>query len=246
MRALVVLLALAANGCDSNCVDGICPYSDETRSFIGPCRSSSSGDFVESSCTYAYDDAGHPSQIDCGDTARYTWDADAIVGIETEREGRVTTWAFDERYVTVSSGLLYDRATFALLPLLGDGLAYPRALLGLISDAGSTYTWMDAPPNERIRTDADGMALRFVIDERGRVTATYEYRGTTTQTLQHETFSFAGDRLEAYGQFNGTDWSHTYFHYDRGGNLTDEEHTFDQRAPDEVIARTVYDYSCWY
>lgn len=263
MRWLGVVV-LAVTGCDlvydSNCVDGICPVTTGTIAHPGPCRSAASGEHAHEVCRFGYDALGHMTDIACASeanepaydayltfeqTAHYTFDGDAPIGIEVRRGSTTTIWDLDARPITAGRRT-YDAATFRLFDLAGSDRVAPRAELGLVSDGTIDYTWTETPTG-RVRHGGE-TDLDFGIDGEGRVVRISRVDTVDPSRLREiETFDYDGARLteRRCRECPGPDTLIRRDRYDRGDNIIDERVYYTQNDPDEVISRTVYDYTCW-
>ncbi|HUJ57205.1 MAG TPA: hypothetical protein VLX92_01875 [Kofleriaceae bacterium] len=258
--ALALALAIAATGCTDDCVSGLCPALGNEQAFAGPCRSAGAqGDTSDSfwerdTCTFTYA-SGQIATAECdyetdddggGDTADWTWSGSAVGSIDHMVAGIDALderWAFDPTQVVVSDDVIdqndpvrvYDRATFALLPLVGSDLARPTAQLGLLQDLATTYTWSGQGTTTLVRTGSDGSVVTYTLDALGRIV-------TVSAADQTDEYTFDGDLLvEHQITSDGLAQSDTTWRYDRGGNVADRTYTTPGQAP----LHEVFDYACW-
>lgn len=259
MKLAVVLLGCVL-GCDNAvCVDSVCADPDETRRFPGPCVSrrheidpdskqetTYDGSFEYDAArnlthvTRTFDGWGGPmsdTRVHSFSETHWTYDANGdLLAINGP-----TNWAFDAQRVTYTAPgttTVYDRSTFAFLPIVDlEDLASPRAIFGAISttSGGTTtaYTWSrDGQTVTRISTrSSDGRVTTdyYDLDVRDRVVRWRSVDGI------RETYVYEGDLLVDFK----TPFLARHFTYDRGGNLIQSEFENETRNP------MVYSYECW-
>jgi len=208
----------------------------------GPCKSATDiAPNPPDTCSYSYDANQRLAVVSCyytiGDEARadWTWTTQGDVSsIDARSCAASEHWTFDAQQVTVTGAqlggpphpALYDRATFAFLPLIGDDVVAPIAELGLVSAGSETFTW-SMQPGQWVRTSSLGTTATFTFDAAGHLTS-------AASELATQTFTYDGDQL-VHRTWNGV--VDDDLRYDAGGNIAEIHHADN--------TRTVYDYSCW-
>lgn len=251
------------------CVDDVCADPSETRTFPGPCVSR----------IHAVDDNGHDNLTTgdfaydgAGQLFRVTSTADFWGGAmqNTHRHIiRESFWAYDERGDVVSiegestwrfeadrviegqpgGQSIFDRASFAFMPLVGrESLLAPAAVLGLRSnESGSqryTYSWTrNGNVLTLTRTDTgDGStkAEEYTLDDRGRIIR-WHVADAEGRWAQRD-WVFEGDLLVDTTYIADYSNDRTHYTYDAGGNLI-EQAWLDERG--RASSPEVYAYECW-
>ena len=258
MNMFALILALAVPGCDSNCIDGVCPDLAHDVQRPGPCESALVADDYSSHCWYRYEQT-RLVRIECQwrdshgpgiDLATWTYDANGELRIDSSittdvlRDNSSAAWVFDamqvRHYTADGTGSLlhratFDRAAFRFLPAPGSEVKDPQAELGLVSENGISYVWTRTG-STLTRTSQYGDVVTFDVDDRDRIVRRSAYGGEAVST-----WTFDGDLLVERNQ-HPSRWPPTIdtYQYDAAGNLAMRHGTWKEFSRDETFA-----YECW-
>lgn len=210
-------IAVLVGGCGGDCVEGVCADYDVTAKHPGPCASVPKA----TGCTFMYDNDGHIAHATCGaDDAVWTWMPN---GMAKTIDVGSTKWIFGQQ-ITVAGATMqtYDPALFQFLPLVGDEVSRPAAVLGLVKDGATTYTWTRAA-GQWTRMSSAGEAKVFEVDDTNRI-------------LGYDTFHFRYDGAHLVEWSDDAAGTVDSYRYDRGGNVAVHE---------RAGKLEVFDYGCW-